>query len=157
MEIYEHQTLEMRNVLSYRSKMTQQQLQIKAQEIEAIISTAGTTRDGHTVTTTFSIEQQATGAILDTEILVPLDREITAPEGYNFKPHFLLTNAVMIKHIGHPSRLQQTIDELNAYIAACGLIPITSGYNVTVKEIMSIAEIDKMEINVYVGISPNIL
>ena len=157
MEIHERQTLEMRNVLSYRSRMTQQQLQIKAQEIEAIISTAGTTRDGHTVTTTFSIEPQATGTILDTEILVPLDREIVAPEGYKFKPHFLLTNAVMIKHIGHPSGLQQTIDELNTYIADRRLVPITSGYNVTVKEIKSISEIDKMEIDIYVGISPNIL
>ena len=38
-----------------------------------------------------------------------------------------------------------------------GLTPITSGYNVTVKEPTSQAEIDNMIIDIYVGVSPNIL
>lgn len=37
------------------------------------------------------------------------------------------------------------------------LVPTTSGYNVTVKEPTSQADIENMQIDIYVGISPNIL
>lgn len=128
------QILEMRNVLSYRAKMTQQELQAKSQEIEKLLQNSGAQRSAPAVTTTYSVEQGAGGTVMDIEFLVPLDREITAPNGYVWKPHFLLTNALRIRHIGNPATLQNSINELNAYITERRLVPITTGYNVTVKE-----------------------
>ncbi len=105
----------------------------------------------------FSVEQGTYGPVMDIEILIPLDREITPPAGYIWKPHFLLTNALMIRHIGNPAALQNAINELNAYIMEHQLVPISTGYNVTVKEAKTPLEIDNMEVDIYVGISPNLL
>lgn len=155
--VQEQQILEMRNVLSHRAKMTQQELQAKSQEIEKLLQNSGAQRSAPAVTTTYSVEQGAGGTVMDIEFLVPLDREITAPNGYVWKPHFLLTNALRIRHIGNPATLQNSINELNAYITERRLVPITTGYNVTVKEAKTPQELDNMEIDVYVGISPNLL
>ena len=157
MGVSEHQTLEMTNVLSYRAKMTQQELQAKSQQIEQLLVQSGTKKSAPVVTTTFSVEQGANGPLMDVEILLPLDREIALPTGYTWKPHFLLTNALMIRHIGNPATLQSTINELNAYITEHQLVPISSGYNVTVKEAKTPLEIENMEVDIYVGISPNML
>lgn len=155
--IFENQTLEMYNVLSYRGKMTQQQMNVKSQEISKLIELSGAHKNGFVATSTFSIEQAADGALMDVEILVPLDREIAVPAGYMWKPRFLLTNALMVRHVGNLSLLGAAVNELNAYILEHKLVPISTGYNVTVKEAKTPLELEQMEIEVYVGISPNIL
>ena len=157
MTIQEHQTLEMRNVLSYRAKMTQQELALKSKEIEAILHEAGAQRVGSTVTATFAVEQGAQGPVMDIEILLPLDKEITPPSGYVWKPHFLLTNALVVRHEGNPAGLQASANALNAYIMEHQLTPITVGYNVTVKEAKTPLELDEMIVEIYVGVSPNSL
>lgn len=155
MEILEGQTLEMSNVLSYRAKMTQADLMQKSLEIEKVISDRQARHNGPTVTSTFSIESDTSDPVMDVEILVPLDRTILPPSGYVWKPTFRLTNALMIRHIGHPSGLQATANELNRYIIEHKLIPITGGYNVTIRDAKAPQELDQMEVNIYVGISPN--
>lgn len=157
MEITQNQTLEMQNLLSYRGRMTQQEFTEKAQQIERILQEHGAQKAAPVVTTTFSIEQGAMGPIMDAEILVPLNKEIPVPSGYVWKPQFLLTNAVKLHHVGNPAMLQNSVNELNAYITQHRLVPITSGYNVTVKEAKTPLELDTMEIDVYVGVSPNVL
>lgn len=157
MEIRENQTLEMMNVLSYRGKMTQQEFAAKSQEIEGIMKENGAEKTAPVVTTTFSVEPGIIGPVMDVEILIPLNKEIQVPGGYAWKSRFLLTNAVKLHHVGHPSALQNSVNELNTYISEHHLVPITSGYNVTVKEPKTPLEMDAMEIDVYVGISPNML
>ena len=155
--IIEHQTLEMWRLLSYRAKMTQQELNLKSQEIAKLLEQSGAKKTGGAVTGTFSVEQGPNGPLMDVEILIPLDRDIPVPAGYTWKPHFLLTNALLAKHHGNPATLQSTANELNAYMAEHQLVPITVGYNVTVKEAKTPAELDDMEVDIYVGVSPNIL
>ncbi len=154
MNIQEHMTLEMHNVLSFRGKMTQQELAAKSQEIDQLIKTNGASKSAPTATTTFSVEP---GGIMDIEILIPLDKTFDVPSGFAIKPKILITNALMIKHSGHPSGLENTINELNNYIMSNHLVPITTGYNVTVKDAKTPLELDNMEVEIYVGISPNIL
>lgn len=157
MKIIERETLEMQNVLSFRGKMTQQEFAAKSKEFERIMQDAGAKKAAPAVTTTFAVEQGPTGPMMDVEILIPLDKQIQAPAGYTFKPRFLLANAVMVHHTGHPSKLQESVNALNAYITEHQLVPITSGYNVTLKEAKTPLELDKMEVCVYVGVSPNLL
>lgn len=155
MQILEHRTLEMHNLLSYRGKMTQQELVEKSRDMEEIIQQSGAEKNGCTMTTTFSVEQGPNGPVLDMEILIPLDREISVPQGYAWKPDFLLTNALMVKHLGNPAGLQESIQALNQFILDHGLVPISTGYNVTVREAKTPMELDSMEVDIYVGISPN--
>ena len=56
---------------------------------------------------------------------------------------------------GHPIGLQEACNHLNKYIVENKLQPITVGYNVTKK--MDMLSLQNTEIDVYVGISPNIL
>lgn len=107
------------------------------------------------MTTTFSVEQGPNGAILDMEILIPLNHEIQVPPGYAWKPDFLLTNALLVKHVGNPAGLQECIQELNQFILEHGLVPISTGYNVTVREAKTPLELDSMEVDIYVSVSPN--
>lgn len=157
MDIQEHITLKMINVLSYRAKMTQLELSKKSQEIEKLLQETGAQKKAPIVTTTYSVMSGVNGSVMDVEILVPLDRQISVPEGFVWKPEFLLTNALKVKHIGNPSNLQNTINTLNSYITEHKLTPISTGYNVTVKEAKTPLDIEQMEVDIYVGISPNIL
>lgn len=157
MQILEGQTLELHNVLSYRAKMTQQELAAKSREIEELLQRSGAKRTANPVTATFAVEQGLQGPVMDIELLLPLDREIALPEGYVWKPYFLLTNAVVVRHIGNPATMQMTVNAINEYIAEHHLTPITPGYNVTVKEAKSPLELDEMIVDIYVGISPNVL
>ena len=80
-----------------------------------------------------------------------------SPSGYAWKPHFLLTNALVVRHEGNPAGLQASANALNAYIMEHQLTPITVGYNVTVKEAKTPLELDEMIVEIYVGVSPNSL
>ena len=106
---------------------------------------------------TYSVEQQDSVQLLDIEVLIPLDKPFVPPEGCVYKPEILITNALSTRHIGNPSGLQDTCNALLAYIQVQGMQPITCGYNVTVKEAKTVADLDEMVVDVYIGISPNIL
>lgn len=155
MEIFEKQVLEMKNVLSYRGEMTQQDVMMKSRELEEIIEKEGAVKTGAPVSTTYMIKDTERGQLLDMEILIPLDKAIAVPKGFSIKEHFLLVNAIKICHKGNPALLQNTVNELNQYMAEHQLIPITSGYNVTVKDARDPSELDQVEVDIYVGISPN--
>lgn len=51
--------------------------------------------------------------------------------------------------------MQQACDELNMYIALHKLQPITAGYNIT--KHIDMDDVNQTEIDVYVGINPNVL
>ena len=61
----------------------------------------------------------------------------------------------MMSYKGNPNGLQEACNELNKYIIDNKLQPITVGYNVTKK--IDPLDINNAEIDVYVGINPNIL
>jgi effector-binding domain-containing protein len=151
--ILENQELLMTNVLSFRKTLTAMDFQRETERIGMFVGSSGLTKTGPTVTATFAVE----GQVMDIEILIPLDKPFTPPEGCTFKAEFRLINAVVIRHTGNPSTLQESCDKLMAYVQERGLQPITCGYNVTGREALTPLEIDQMIVDVYIGISPNIL
>jgi hypothetical protein len=80
----------MENVLSIRKKMTQQEIQQTLADMGNVIKSLGANKNGSLVTTTYGVEQTAAGPILDMEILIPLDKEVTVQDPYIFKPLFHL-------------------------------------------------------------------
>ena len=152
-----NQEYRMSNVLSFRKKLPAAEFQRESIRIGKFVESGGYTRTGSTVTATFSIEQQNGEQVLDMEILVPLDKSFSPPDGCVCKPEFVLTNAASIRHIGNPAGLQDTCNRLMAYLQEHNLQPITGGYNATVREAKTPTEIDQMIVDVYIGINPNIL
>ena len=90
---------------------------------------------------------------MDMEILIPIDKEIKVPANYRFNKKFLLTNALMIKHYGNPTYIESTTMLLNKYIKDHNLDPITTAYNVMPQQ----KSPTQMSIDIYIGISPNLL
>jgi effector-binding domain-containing protein len=156
-DIREHQTLRMTNVLSYRKRAVAAEFQAELARIGKYVEDGGYTKTGPTVTATFAAEVENGEQTLDMEVLIPMDKPFAPPEGCACKPEFLLTNAVVIRHTGNPAGLEKTVNELLAYIQQKDLQPITPAYNVTVKEARMPVEVEEMVVDVYIGISPNIL
>lgn len=156
-EIEEHASLEMKNVLTYRGKINQRQMVDIVKEMNDIIATnnAGKTLPG--VSATYEIIGQGTDALMDVEIMYPLDKQISAPSPYIIKPIFRLKNAIKIRHEGNPALLQESGNKLMNYISDKGLMPITVGYNVTVHEPTSLMDIDGLIVDLYIGICDNVI
>ncbi len=151
LEIKENQELDIVNVLSYRGKVSQAELENVGKEMEIYIQNAGTQRVGNLTTATYSVE----GDMIDIELLMPIDKRVDSTDKFVFKNQIKIVNAVVACYKGHPMGVQEACNQLNQYIVEHKLQPITVGYNVTRKTDM--LRLENTEIDVYVGISPNIL
>lgn len=151
LEIKENQELIVTNVLSYRGKVRQAELENIGKEMQIHIQNLGAQRVGNPITATYAVE----GDTIDIELLMPIDKSIESTDKFAFKSQIKIVNAVVVEYKGHPIRLQEACNQLNQYIMEHKLQPITVGYNVTKKTDMLSPE--NTEIDVYVGISPNIL
>lgn len=151
LEIKENQELNVTNLLSYRGKLKQTELENIGKEMESYIQSSGAKRVGNPITATYELE----GDEIDIELLMPIDKSIESMDKFDFKNQIKIVNAVVASYIGHPMGLQDACNQLNQYIMERRLQPITVGYNVTKKTDM--LNPDNTEIDVYVGISPNIL
>ena len=147
----------MENVLSIRKKMTQQEIQKTLSDIGNVIATLGANKNGPLVTSTYAMEQTLTGSILDMEILVPLDKEVTVQAPYIFKPLFHLKYAVHTRHEGNPQLLQNTLTQMMAYIQENKLTQITSVYSVNIKELKQGDSMNDMVTDLYIGVNPSVL
>ena len=147
----------MENVLSIRKKMTQQEIQQTLSDMGNVIKTLSANKNGSLVTTTFGVEQTPTGSILDMEILVPLDKEVTVQAPYIFKPLFHLKYAIYARHEGNPQLLQNTLNQMMAYIKENKLTQITSVYSVNIKELKPGDSMDDIVTDLYIGVNPSVL
>ena len=151
LEIKENQELQVANLLSYRGKVRQAEIENIGQEMESYIQNAGAKRVGDPITATYAIE----GDTIDIELLMQIDMSIDSTDKFVFKSQIKIINAVVAAYKGHPIGLQDACNQLNQYIMEHKLQPIKVGYNVTKKT--DILNLENTEIDVYVGISPNIL
>ena len=147
----------MTNVLSLRVKGTAQDISAATMQVGQFIEGNGYKKNSSTVSVTHGLEVADGQQILDTEILIPLDKNFTPPEGCTLKSVFKIINAVKIRHEGNPSGLQKTCDELMAYIQQRGYTPITAAYIVTVKDVLRPEDMDQAVMDVYIGLNPNTL
>lgn len=151
LKIKEKQELNVANVLSYKGKVKQAELENVGKEMESYIQKVGAKRVGNPITATYDVE----GDTVDIELLMPIDKSIDSTDEFVFKNQIKIVNAVVAEYKGHPIGLQEACNQLNQYIMEHKLQPITVGYNVTKKTDMLNPE--NTEIDVYVGINPNIL
>ena len=151
LEIKENQELIIENILSFKGKIRQEELENQGKEMESYIRNAGAKRIDNPITATSAVE----GDAIDVELLMPIDKSIDSTDRFVFKNQIKIVNAIVASYKGHPMGLQGACNQLNQYIMEHRLQPITVGYNVTKKTDMLNPE--NTEIDVYVGISPNIL
>ena len=78
LEIKENQELNVTNVLSYRGKIKQAELETIGKEMESYIQNAGAKRLGNPITATYAVE----GNELDIELLMPIDKSIDSTDKF---------------------------------------------------------------------------
>ena len=156
-EITENVVLEMTNVLSFRGKVTQQQLNEISNEMETLIKLNNAQRDGANVSATFAVDTSGLIPLIDVELLIPLDKSFPVSEPYRFKQVFRLKNAIKIQHKGSLNTSQNTVNELLHYISEHGYTPVTALYNVVIREPRGQTDIDNMIVDIYIGVNDNIL
>lgn len=150
-EITEGELLEIEHAISFRDKIRQIDLNDIEKDIEEKIRKSEANKIGNPITATYSIE----GNFIDVELIIPIDKKIDNIGKYKYKERLKLVNAIVAKHKGNPMMIKNTYNELNQYIEKNNLIPITVGYNVTKN--IDYLNTENSEIDIYVGISPNIL
>lgn len=150
-EILEGQTLEINNLISFRGYVTQMEIESIGKEMELLIEQQGACKIGNPITATYGMN----GDKVDIEILIPIDKEIASSDKFTYKEKLKIVNAVMAKYTGHPKGLQDACNKLNEYMENKKLVPVTVGYNVTKK--VDVVNLEDTEIDIYVGISLNIL
>lgn len=154
MGICEDKELILENLLSLRKRMTQQEVQQEMMKIGKTLSHLNITKSGPITTAVYSVEQINNEQIMDIEIIIPLGRKVELPSPYKFKQNIKILNALSIRHVGNPSRLGESVNQLNEYIMEHEKQVITATYNVTVKDAMNQEDLDKMIIDIYVGCNP---
>lgn len=157
MEIQTNQLYEMKNVISYRAKMTQREVNDVMNRMGEFIQENGLNKSGCVTTTTFTVENTGGTQLMDIEILCPVDKACDVPQGFTFKHEFRLSNAAKITHKGNPANMQESANKLIGYLNQNKLTPVTSLYNVTVNEPKTPMDIDNMVVDMYIGVTDNIL
>lgn len=111
LEIKENQELNVANVLSYKGKVKQAELENVGKEMESYIQKAGAKRVGNPTTATYAVE----GDMIDIELLMPIDRSIDSTDKFVFKNQIKIVNAVVACYKGHPMGLQEACNQVNQY------------------------------------------
>lgn len=152
-EIKTGKELLLENVLSFRGIVNQEEMQQTGADMENVMKESGIRRKGAPVTATYEVKDGK----VDIEILIPAEGDLSQINNrkYKVKKKVRIVNAVVACYVGNPNGIQEAYDELNKYIADNGLQAITVGYAVTGK--INYMEIDNTEVDIYVGINPNIL
>lgn len=150
-EIKRNQELEVNNILSFRGKVKPQELDAIVKDMELKMKDTGVERVGNPITATYAMDKEG----VDVEVLLPINKSMGNIGIYKFKERIKIVNAVLLSYKGNPVGLQNACNELNQYIVDNQLQPITVGYNIT--KHIDIINVENTEIDVYVGINPNIL
>ncbi len=143
------------NLLSIRKKIDQRDVDKEIMKIKSFFIESGINKNGPLISATFGIENVNDCPIIDIQILVPMDKKTELPDEYTFKDVFYLENAVFSKHTGNPAMIQHTYDQMLEFIRNNRLQQITAAYNVQTKEISN--SIDDFSVDIYIGVSANIL
>lgn len=136
MLIEKRKELRIENLLSLRKKMTQAEVNTEMMKIGKMFEEKGIKKNGPVITATFAIETIGGQPLLDMEILVPMDKNVELTGEYRAKELFHMVNAVYARHKGNPATLQNTYNEMMAFIQQNNLQQITAGYNVNVKDML---------------------
>lgn len=150
-EIKLNQELEANNLLSFRGRVKLHELDSVIKDMEQKIKDANVERLGNPITATYTMDAGG----VEIEILLPINQKMECVGDYKFKEKIRITNAALLSYKGNPAGLQNACNELNQYMVENQLQPITVGYNITKN--IDPNNIEDTEIDVYVGISPNIL
>ena len=144
-EIIEHQLLDVRNMLTFRGMIDKDDIESIKKEMDNMITASGAKRVSSFITATYAIFRNK----YEVEIFAAVDRNISSTIRFKIKDRLMIINAIVAKHKGNKDKLDDTIFELENYIAERNYVPTSVAYHVESD--------DGLETDIYMGISPNIV
>ena len=152
MEIVRNKEYSVKNVLTFRGNVSQEEIYNIIAKAGEVIKKANIEINGPVITAIHAIENDKNNQLFDFELIVPISGVISSFEDYIIKDSFMIENAVMFRHIGNPQNMNAEMESLARYINDNKLKPITPFYNITVKGATVPSEINDMIVDIYIGI-----
>lgn len=149
MQILEHQSLCLRNLISCQMNLTPEKLPSMLQYVLKNASGIGITPSNRILVTEHPNESE------NFEILIPIQSKVAHCDSYTYKEQFKLFNAVLIRHEGDFSILERTKQRLLEYITEKKYQAISEPYYSIVR--LSPKNPKSCIIDIYVSISLNVL
>ncbi len=119
-QILENQYISFSNLLRFRGKVTQKEninIQTKIQEILKLNNIDKPSNE--TITATYSVELQDGDQLIDIEMLIPVNKEISNfnnYEGFSYLPELVINNAIKLCFYGNQGDLQFSMQRLINHI-----------------------------------------
>ena len=152
MNLIENQQLWFDTVLSYRTRVEKNALGDMIRHIRDNVSALDLKITDDVVVSISEEITEPNKTILGVEVIVPVDRQLESNCHYVFKPHFRLTNAVLMKFNCKASDLVNKRDNLYRYAYEQHYLPNSEVY-FSVKHI----DEDEMIADAYLGVNGNLL
>lgn len=155
MEIENHQEVKLHNLLSYRQKIREEDIDNEFAEMAAFIDMHELNQIGGVITTVHKMDKETN--LLDMEIMIPIEHQTTELSKYTIKPLFHLINALYLSYQGNPSHLSNAHEKIFQYVAQNKLQPITPLYNFYSNKIEEAQSIEELKVDLLIGINPSVL
>lgn len=148
MQIIEHQNIQLNNLISYTRNIRHSDILKLTKYITDNLHVLDLTQSDKILFT----ENHLTGEDdrVNTEILIPVNGNITKCDEFQYKPSFNLANAVTIRHEGSLENLSQTENTLKEFIQKKHYVITTPTYYVIIS---NNGTISNCIIDIYVGIN----
>ena len=149
MQILEHQSLFLQNLISYKLHLSKENLPFMIKHILKNVDSLGVKISNKILFTEHFSHYQ------NMEILIPVNTELKQCEQYEQKAVFKLINAVSIRHEGNFSEIEATKQKLLDYTMQKSYQTITIPYYSIVR--LDAETLNSCIVDIYIGINYNIL
>lgn len=141
MQVFEHQYLHFRNLLTFETDLDYSAIPNFAKGIADSLNVLNLRQNG-CIILKFNKDR--------IQFIIPVDKKFRSCEHYSYKDEIKIVNAMRVRHYGDFKEIKKTTDSLSNYIVQNSMQAITQPY-------YTVNEFHNDVYDVYIGISENVL
>lgn len=131
MTIESGKTVTFKNLISFRSIMTQQQIQEKLIELVLLLQQKGINKTGPMI---YANHDTYPNGLIDMEILIPIDRVIPSNGEFTIMEELIIENALYKRSLGYNDKLMEAYKLLDDHIYEKQIEVYSPTYQLSVNE-----------------------
>ncbi len=126
--------IEYTNLVRYRNWIKEENLKKLYEDLNRVILGQDAKKSGPLISCTHYVKKNGEAVEIDFEIMVPVDKRVPLPIGFNYCSCFRVENAMDIHIVADSLQFQRELEEVRQYIAEKNILPKTATYSILVKE-----------------------